>query len=194
MIKTEVNIKQIEFIEDTTGVVTKKVKPNFQTLGKTYGKFLKDIGARIAELHQHDIADIEKGNPLEFSVGDTLITLTKDDLLITTEDIPGWKVASEGEITVALDVNVTEELKKEGIARDFVNRVQNYRKDNGFEVTDKIKIVVEKKDELINSALIANKEYICTETQAVEFDLIEALSNASTFDMDEFELNVKIEK
>lgn len=194
LIKTEVNIKQIEFIEDTTGVVTKKVKPNFQTLGKTYGKFLKDIGARIAELHQHDIADIEKGNPLEFSVGDTLITLTKDDLLITTEDIPGWKVASEGEITVALDVNVTEELKKEGIARDFVNRVQNYRKDNGFEVTDKIKIVVEKKDELINSALIANKEYICTETQAVEFDLIEALSNASTFDMDEFELNVKIEK
>lgn len=194
LIKTEVNIKQIEFIEDTTGVVTKKVKPNFQTLGKTYGKFLKDIGARIAELHQHDIADIEKGNPLEFSVGDTLITLTKDDLLITTEDIPGWKVASEGEITVALDVNVTEDLKKEGIARDFVNRVQNYRKDNGFEVTDKIKIVVEKKDELINSALIANKEYICTETQAVQFDLTEALSNASTFDMDEFELNVKIEK
>ncbi|TAF73977.1 MAG: isoleucine--tRNA ligase [Bacteroidetes bacterium] len=194
LIKTEVNIKNIEFIEDTTGIVTKKVKPNFQTLGKTYGKFLKEIGANIAALHQNEIANIEKGNPLEFSVGDTLISISKADLLISTEDIPGWKVATEGEITVALDVTVTEELKKEGIARDFVNRVQNYRKDNGFDVTDKIKIVVENKDALIDSALKTNIEYICSETQAIAFDFIPALSNPSLFEMEDFEMNVEIKK
>lgn len=194
LIKSEVNIKNIEFIEDTTGVVTKKVKPNFQTLGKTYGKFLKEIGANIAALHQNEIANIEKGNPLEFTVGDTLISISKNDLLISTEDIPGWKVASESEITVALDVTVTEELKKEGIARDFVNRVQNYRKDNGFEVTDKIKILVENKDALIDSALKTNKEYICSETQAVEFEFKTSLTNPSLFEMEDFEMNVEIKR
>lgn len=194
LIKTEVNIKEIEFIEDTTGVVTKKVKPNFQTLGKTYGKFLKDIGARISELHQHEISDIEKGNPLEFSVGDTFISIKKEDLLITTEDIPGWKVASEGEITVALDININDELKKEGIARDFVNRVQNFRKDSGFEVTDKIKIEVVKKDVFIDEALLNFKDYICTETQATVFEIKDTLVDASLFEMEDFELMVKIEK
>jgi isoleucyl-tRNA synthetase len=192
LIKTEINIKQIEFIDDTTGVVTKKVKPNFQTLGKQYGKFLKEIGANIAALHQSEIATIERGTPWEFTVGDTLISISKNDLLITTEDIPGWKVASEGEITVALDVNLSDDLKKEGIARDFVNRVQNFRKDSGFEVTDKIKIEVAKKDVFIDQALLNFKDYICTETQATEFKLTESISNSAVFEMEDFELNVKI--
>jgi isoleucyl-tRNA synthetase len=191
---TEVNVKAVEYLEDTTGILKKKAKPNFQTLGKTYGKFLKDISARISELTTEELNAIEKGNPLEFSVNDTFISLSASDLLISTEDIEGWAVASEGGITVALDIHMTEELQKEGIARDFVNRVQNFRKDNGFDVTDKIKITVEKKDELINSALLANKEYICVETQATILNLEDIISGGSVLDMDQFELNVKIEK
>ncbi|MFN0050433.1 MAG: isoleucine--tRNA ligase [Cytophagales bacterium] len=194
LIMTEVNVKAVEYLEDTTGILKKKAKPNFQTLGKTYGKFLKDISARISELTTEELNAIEKGNPLEFSVNDTFISLTANDLLIATEDIEGWAVASEGGITVALDIHMTEELQKEGIARDFVNRVQNFRKDNGFDVTDKIKITVEKKDELINSALLANKEYICVETQATILNLEDIISGGSVLDMDQFELNVKIEK
>jgi isoleucyl-tRNA synthetase len=195
LIMTEVNVKGIEYIEDTSGIVKKKVKPNFQTLGKTYGKFLKDISAKIAELSQEEISAIEKGKTWEFAASDSSpISITKDDLLISTEDIPGWAVASEGEITVALDITITEDLKKEGIARDFVNRVQNIRKDSGFEVSDKIRIYVEKKDELINSALLSNKEYICTETQATLLSIEDVLNGGQAVDMDEFELNVKVEK
>jgi isoleucyl-tRNA synthetase len=127
-------------------------------------------------------------------VNDTFISLTANDLLISTEDIPGWAVASENDITVALDIHITEELQKEGIARDFVNRVQNFRKENGFDVTDKIKISVEKKEELIDSALLANKEYICVETQATILQFEDIISGGSILDMDQFELNVKIEK
>ncbi len=194
LIINEVNVKAVEYLEDTSGILKKKAKPNFQTLGKAYGKFLKDISARISELTQEEIAAIEKGIPLDFAVNDTLISLSASDLLISTEDIPGWAVATDGEITVALDIHITEDLKKEGIARDFVNRVQNFRKDNGFEVTDKIKIVVEKKDELIDSALLANKEYICVETQSIILTLQDIISEGTTFDMEDFELKVKIER
>lgn len=194
LIKTEVNIKNIEFIENTTGIVIKKAKPNFQTLGKNYGKFLKEIGLKIATLSQTEISEIENGNAWQFSILETQLTITKDDLLISTEDIPGWKVASEGEITVALDVTITAELKKEGIARDFVNRVQNFRKDAGFEVTDKIIIWVQNKDEIISEALLANKEYICTETQAIAFDFKENLTSPTVFEMEDFEMNVEIKK
>ncbi len=194
LIKTEVNIKNIDFIEDTTGIVTKKVKPNFQTLGKTYGKFLKDIGTKIAQLNQSQIASIENGTPLEFIVSESKIIISKEDLLITTEDIPGWKVANEGDLTVALDVHITDELKKEGIARDFVNRVQNYRKDTGFDVVDKIKILVENKDSLIDAALGANMAYICAETQALDFKLITKIAEPTIFEMEDFELLVSISK
>jgi len=194
LIMNEVNVKAVEYLEDTVGILKKKAKPNFQTLGKAYGKYLKDISARIAELTQEEIAAIEKGIPLDFAVSDTLISLSAADLLIATEDIPGWAVATDGQITVALDIQITEDLKKEGIARDFVNRVQNFRKDNGFEVTDKIKIVVEKKDELIDSALLANKEYICVETQSTILTLENIISDGATFEMEDFELKVKIER
>ena len=117
-----------------------------------------------------------------------------EDVEISSEDIPGWLVASEGGVTVALDINITDELKKEGIARDVVNRVQNMRKDMGLDVQDKIKISVEKKDELINSALLANKEYICNETQALSLDLLEKVIGGSEVELDEFVLNLKIEK
>ncbi|TAG54917.1 MAG: DUF559 domain-containing protein [Cytophagales bacterium] len=194
LIKSEVNIKNIEFIENTTGIVTKKVKPNFNTLGKTYGKFLKDIGAKIATLTQDEIIHIEKGNVWEFTVLENKISISKDDLLITTEDIPGWKVAFEGDLTVALDINISDDLLKEGIARDFVNRVQNFRKDSGFDVTDKINIEIMPKDTFIDAALNDFKAYICTETQAISFEFNKNLANNSVFEMEDFELNVSIKK
>lgn len=197
LILTEVNVKSIEFIEDTTGVVTKKVKPNFQTLGKTYGKVLKDIGARIAELHQHEITLIEKGQPLEIEVNDTLVILNKEDLLITTEDIPGWKVAGNDLITVALDVTLTDALRSEGIARDFVNRVQNIRKDLQFEVMDKIEIRVQSHSPFVDQALQEHKSYICNETQATFFDLQVAplfAPDTKTLEMEDFELKVWVSK
>ncbi|MDX2196164.1 MAG: isoleucine--tRNA ligase [Cytophagales bacterium] len=194
LIKNEVNVKEIVYMQDTSGIVKKKAKPNFQTLSKEYGRYLKDLGTAIATLTQDDIVAIENGNIYPVILTDITIPLSKDSLIITTEDIPGWAVASDGELTVALDTHITEELKKEGIARDFVNRVQNHRKELGFEVTDKIKIYIENKDALIDSALLSNKEYICTETQAIELKIESTISQPSIFDMDDFELKVKIEK
>ena len=193
LILSEVNIKTIEYITDTSGVVIKKVKPNFKKLGKQFGPKLKDVGAAISALSKEDIQAIERENTLTLKVNGEDITITKEDVEISSEDIPGWLVASEDGITVALDVNITDELKKEGIARDIVNRVQNLRKDMGLEVQDKIKIQVQKKDELIDGALIANKEYICRETQAVSLDLLESVRGGKTIEMDDLELILKIE-
>src|SRR5690606_36074325 len=121
------------------------------------------------------------------------VQITLEDVEISSEDIPGWSVASENGVTVALDITITEELKKEGIARDVVNRVQNMRKDMGLEVQDKIKITIQKKDELIDNALLANKEYICSETQALSLVLTENLKDGKLVDMDEHQLVMKIE-
>ncbi|MDX2189918.1 MAG: DUF5915 domain-containing protein, partial [Bacteroidota bacterium] len=194
LIKSEVNVKTIEFIEDTTGIVTKKVKPNFQTLGKTYGKYLKDISARIAQLSQEEINAIEKGKTLDFNLQGDQFSITKLDLLISTEDIEGWAVATENDITVALDIHLSEELTNEGIARDFVNRVQNYRKDNQFEVTDKIKIEVQSRGNGSDKALDIFKEYIKTETQALSLEFKSSITNPAVFDMEGFQLHVQIEK
>jgi isoleucyl-tRNA synthetase len=142
-----------------------------------------------------DITTIEKNNAFPITLADgTALTLTLEDVEIRSQDIPGWAVASEGGVTVALDITITDELKKEGIARDVVNRVQNLRKDMGLEVQDKIKITIQKVDDLINSALSANKEYICTETQALTLDLVDTLVDGKEVEMDEQVIIMKIEK
>lgn len=194
LIKNEVNIKTIEYIEDTSGVVVKTIKPNFKKLGKEYGAKLKEIGNAIATMSADDITTIERGTfDLKLADG-TVIPITAEDVEIRSQDIPGWSVASEAGLTVALDITLSDELKQEGIARDVVNRVQNMRKDMGLEVQDKIRISIQRGDELINSALRSNQEYICTETQAVSLDIVELLSHGTEIEMDEHTLIMKIEK
>ena len=165
LILTEVNVKGVEYIEDTAGIMTKRVKPNFKTLGPKFGKQMKQISTAVAGFSQADIAKLEREEkwPLEID-GDTL-PLTLEDFEITSEDMPGWLVASEGRLTVALDITVTEDLKKEGIARELINRIQNIRKDSGFEVTDKINIIIEKSP-VVAGAVESYGEYIASQTLA----------------------------
>lgn len=188
IILAEVNVKAIEYIDDTSGVLVKKVKPNFAKLGKQYGSKLKEVSAVISGFTKEEINIIEKQGKLTKGGYDLVL----EDVLISSEDIPGWSVASEGGITVALDVTITEALKKEGIARDFVNRIQNLRKDMGLEVLDKIGIEVERDGEMVTAALTEFKDYISTETQALTFDLKDTVAEATEVDMDEFMLKVKI--
>ena len=189
IIKAEVNVKTVEYIDDASGLLVKKVKPNFAKLGKQYGAHMKDVSAVISGLAQGEINTLEKSGTLSKGGFDLVL----EDLLISSEDIPGWSVASEGGLTVALDVTLTEELKREGIARDFVNRIQNLRKDMGLEVLDKIAIEVENDGEAM-IAITEFKEYISSETQAVRLELREKLSEATEVDMDEFVLKVKLAK
>jgi len=188
IILAEVNVKQIEYIDDTSGVLVKKVKPNFARLGKQYGPQMKAVSALINEFTKEEIATIEKQGKLSKGGFDLVL----EDVLISSEDIPGWSVASEGNVTVALDITITDDLKKEGIARDFVNRVQNLRKDMGLEVLDKIGIEVEKDGEQVTAALQAFTDYISTETQALTLELKDHVINATEVDMDDFRLKVKI--
>jgi isoleucyl-tRNA synthetase len=188
IIKAEVNVKRIEYIDDTSGLLIKKAKPNFAKLGKQYGPRLKEVSAVIQSLTQIEITALEKKSMI--SKGG--IDLVPEDVLIGSEDIAGWSVASADGVTVALDITVTDELKKEGIARDFVNRIQNLRKDMGLEVLDKIGIEVEEDGEMLTLALTQFKEYISTETQALSLELKEKVEGATEVDLDEFKLHVKI--
>jgi isoleucyl-tRNA synthetase len=192
LILSEVNIKNIEYIDDTSGLLVKKIKPNFKKLGKEYGPRMKDIAAVIQSFGQEEIQLLEKDKALPVHLNSQTVKLTIEDVEITSEDIPGWIVASENGLTVALDITITEDLKKEGISRDIVNRVQNLRKDMGLEVQDKIKIDVQLSNELVNAALETNREYICAETQALELNLQDKVEGANTLDMDDFVLNLKI--
>ena len=188
IILAEVNVKSIEYIDDTSGLLVKKVKPNFARLGKQYGPKVKEVSAIINAFDQQEISALEKSGKLSKGGFD----FTVEDVIISSEDIPGWSVATENGLTVALDVQVTDELKREGIARDFVNRVQNLRKDLGLAVLDKINIEVEKDGEALTSALTLHKEYISTETQALSLELKEKVADAEEVDMDDFMLRIKI--
>jgi isoleucyl-tRNA synthetase len=188
IVKAEVNVKSIEYIDDASGLLVKKAKPNFAKLGKQYGARMKDISAVILALSKEEISSLEKKKSLSKGGFD----LVSEDVIISSEDIPGWAVASEGNLTVALDVVLTDELRKEGIARDFVNRIQNLRKDMGLEVLDKIGIEVERDGEMVTSALTEFKDYISKETQALTLELKEKVAGATEVDMDEFSLKVKI--
>ncbi|MFP4289648.1 MAG: isoleucine--tRNA ligase [Bacteroidales bacterium] len=176
LILSEVNVKELEYLTDTSGVLVKKIKPNFKTLGPRYGKLMKTIAARISAFDQDEIASIEKEGEYTFELEGQEIKLTSADVDILSEDIPGWLVASEGKITVALDINITEDLKQEGIARELINRVQNLRKEKGLEVTDQIELFVQKQPQ-ISDAIISNNEYICSETLAVNLHYVENIED-----------------
>ncbi len=188
IIKSEVNVKSVEYIDDTSGLLIKKVKPNFAKLGKQYGPRMKEVSAVINAMTKDEINTLDKKGALNKGGFDLVL----EDVLISSEDIPGWAVATESGITVALDISVTDDLKREGIARDFVNRVQNLRKDMGLEVLDKIGIEVEKDGDPATSALNEFNDYIRTETQALSLELKEQVPGGTEVDMDEFVLKVKI--
>ena len=192
LILSEVNVKGIEYIDDTSGILVKKIKPNFRRLGKQYGPKMKDISAALARWGQNEINQLEREQHYPLALNGEHIPLTVDDVEITSEDIPGWSVAREGNLTVALDINVTDELKKEGVARDLVNRIQNLRKDQGLDVQDKISVRVERGNTLVDDAIQTHKTYICQETQAVELVLVDTLSEATTLEMDDGVVKVKV--
>ena len=167
LILNEVNVKELELIEQTTGIITKRIKPNFKTLGPKYGKYMKQIAALTAQFSQERIAEIELAPESVLEIDGQQIVVTPADFEITSEDMPGWLVASEGKLTVALDITLTDELRAEGVARELINRIQNIRKDSGFEVTDKIRVEIEQK-ELVADAVARYADYIGSQTLAVE--------------------------
>ncbi|NCP44964.1 MAG: class I tRNA ligase family protein, partial [Flavobacteriales bacterium] len=183
LILSEVNVKEIEYLEDTAGVLVKSIKPNFKTLGPKYGKIMKQIAAIVTQFNQNDIQEFEKNSVVEINVEGQQVMLDSNDVEIITQDIPGWLVQTEGGLTVALDISISQELKEEGIAREFVNRIQNLRKDSGFEVNDKIAVKILQHNE-INDAITKNKNYICTETLATQLDLVSELNEGVTVDFD----------
>jgi isoleucyl-tRNA synthetase len=194
LILAEVNIKKIEYIDDTSGVLVKKIKPNFKKLGKEYGPLMKEISIALSSFSQKDIVQIEKENNYTITLSSgAKAQLTLQDVEIASEDIPGWSVANEHDMTVALDITLTDELRREGISRDFVNRIQNIRKDMGLDVQDKIRILIEDNNPIVKIALESNKDYICTETQATGLQFLKNLQNGKAVDMDDIEIIIKIE-
>ena len=183
LILAEVNVKEIEYIHDTKGILTKKIKANFKVLGKKVGGLMKDVAAVIPTFSQEDIIQFEQEKQFQINVGGRDVFLVPEDVEISSEDIPGWQVISEGRLTVALDVTITEQLKEEGMAREFINRVQNLRKDKGFEVTDRIDLKVLKHPSILPS-LINNKDYICAEILAASLDLVDRLDGEDTVEVE----------
>ena len=193
LIKSEVNIKEIEFLSADNNILVKNVKPNFKTLGKKYGKQMKQIQAYFANMSQEEIHAFEKNNGTHLNVDGVDVELTLEDALISTQDIPGWAVTSEGDLTVALDMTITDELMQEGLAREIVNRVQNLRKTGGFEVTDRIELLIEK-NEKIDAAVEKFGDYICNETLAT-ITMVDALNDVEAEELVEgINAKLKIQK
>jgi isoleucyl-tRNA synthetase len=176
LVLNEVNVKEIEFISDTAGILVKRIKPNFKTLGPRFGKLMKEIGSAIGSMEQEQIATFEKEQSWTMVAGGERITLTLEDVEIVSEDIPGWLVANEGAVTVALDIHISEALRKEGVARELINRIQNIRKESGFDVTDKIEVIIEE-HELINDAINEYGKYIGSQTLANSVSLVKTIEN-----------------
>ena len=199
IILSELNIKTVEFVSDDSstlpgGILKKKIKPNFKALGPKFGPRMKEVAAAISKMGEEDIKVLERDNEFPLAIDESPVFITLHEVEITAEDVPGWLVASENGLTVALDVKITEDLRKEGIARDFVNRIQNLRKDSGFEVTDKIQITLQNDDPTLSEAVSSQRDYICQEVQAVGLELVSDLNGSATeIEMDEFLLKVVVE-
>ncbi|KUG05975.1 isoleucine--tRNA ligase [Solirubrum puertoriconensis] len=193
LICAEVNVKHVEFLDDTSGVLVKSVKPNFKRLGQQFGPRLKAVAARIQQMTPEEISQLEKVGQLAVEVEGQPVTLSPEDVEIRTEDLPGWLVATDGPLTVALDVTLTDELRHEGIARELVNRLQNLRKDSGLEVQDKIRVTLGANQPELVQAVEAFGEYIRTETQALSLDLTNGLADGAVLEFDEYSVPVRLE-
>jgi len=193
LIKHEVNVKEIELLEDASNILVKQIKPNFKVLGPRFGKDMKSISEAISKFTSKDINKMEQSGIFAVEVNGERITLERDDVEITSQDIEGWLVANEGALTVALDITLTDELRKEGIARELVNRIQNLRKDSGFEVTDRIVVTLQKDDKIVE-AIHSNLEYIKTETLTEELEIIEQIDNGIEITFDDVKTKLFIKK
>ena len=193
LIKNEVNIKEIQILDDASEILIKQIKPNFKTLGPKFGKDMRFVAAEIQKFNQEDINKIEKDKHISIEVNEKNIILDVLDVEISSKDIEGWLVANEGLLTVALDVTISEELRKEGVARELVNRIQNARKDTGLEVTDKIKLTILNFENLQKS-ISDNKEYIMSETLTKELVFVDELSNGTEIEFDTIKSRILIEK
>ncbi len=193
LVKSEVNVKEIEMLDDASGVLVKQIKPNFKVLGPKFGKDMKAIAAEVSQLGQDDIQKMEREGELMLQLENKSVILQLTDVDISSQDIEGWLVASSGSLTVALDVTIDETLKKEGIARELVNRIQNLRKESGFEVTDKIDIKI-LKDGLVENAVSSNEDYIKTETLTAELNFEEKLEDGVAIAFDEVNTKLFIQK
>ncbi len=189
MIINEVNIKQLVFADNASGIVVKRIKPNFKALGPKFGKDMKEVAAYLGELPQAEILAFERKGVLSYQGQEIAVT----DVEIISEDIPGWLVQNEGALTVALDVTITDDLRNEGLARELVNRIQNIRKAKDFNVSDKV-IVEILSNESIDPAVRQYMEYISTQVQALEINIISTISDAEILDMDGLEVYVRVEK
>ena len=193
LIKAEVNVKELVYITETEGVISKKIKPNFKALGTRLGPKMKAAGAAIGNFSQQDIATLEKDGQFSFILDNEELTVALSDVEITAEDIPGWSVASKGSLTVALDITLTEELKQEGEAREFVNRIQNIRKESGFDLTDRIFVTVLESENLRES-IIKYNDYICREILADTIDWAPQVSGGMEIDINDMLLTVVVNK
>ena len=197
IILAEVNVKEAEFISDSTGIITKKIKPNFRTLGKKYGAQMKMIAAAFGQFDQQTIGAVQAAGTYTLDIAGTAVTLEPEDYEIISEDMPGWLVASEGQLTIALDIEVTDALRSEGVARELINRIQNIRKDSGFDVTDKVDVVIYAEGDAaaeIEASLASFKDYLASQVLArtVEFrTAAEAPESAVEVEWDETTIKIK---
>ena len=193
LIMSEVNVKEIELLDDASDILVKRIKPNFKVLGPKYGKEMKQIAQSIGALGQEDIQKIEQEGEISLQIENKIINLQLQDVEISSQDIEGWLVASQGPLTVALDVTINDDLRKEGIARELVNRIQNIRKESGYEVTDKIDIKI-LKDGLVENAVESNLSYIKAETLTAELNFEDKLENGTAIAFDQVNTKLFIEK
>lgn len=193
LIKAEVNVKEIELLDDASGILVKQIKPNFKTLGPRFGKDMGLISKQIQAFTPEQINQLDTLGELNIEISGNTITLSQADVEISSQDIEGWLVANANGITVALDISISEELKEEGIARELVNRIQNIRKDSGFEVTDKIKVSLQKNADL-EKAVKANETYIKSETLTETLVFVDTINNGFEIEFDEIKTRILITK
>jgi len=193
LVKSEVNVKEIQYLVETEGFIKKKIKPNFVALGKKLGSKMKAVSAALGQFTQDDIAKFEKEGQYNLSIDGEPVILQVHEVEINSEDIPGWTVASKGSLTVALDITITPELEHEGNAREFVNRIQKIRKDSGFELTDRINVKVSATNGLKES-LAQFKDYICAEILADKFDLVPEMEDGTEIEVNDISLKVIVSK
>jgi len=193
LIMNEVNVKEIKFVDGAAGVLVKKVKCDFKKLGPKFGKQMKAVAAAVAEMSQEAISELEKNGKYTLNLNGEEAVIEVSDVEIISEDIPGWLVANEGKLTVALEVTVTEELRREGIARELVNRIQNIRKSSGFEITDKIKITISKNTQT-DDAVNEYNTYICNQVLGTSLELVDEVKDGTMLEFDDFSLFVNVIK
>ena len=193
LIKHEVNVKEIELLEDASGILVKQIKPNFKTLGPKFGKDMRLVSSVVQNFSQEEIIKIEKEGNLSIEIDGKSINLASSDVEISSKDIEGWLVANADGLTVALDVIITEELRKEGVARELINRIQNLRKDSGLEVTDKIKLTILKYENL-QASVLENEKYIMSETLTRELVFVDELENGTPIEFDTVKSKIEIHK